>query len=70
VVGARLGISLVGTRNGIVGLWASANDTLARTTINPTVESCFLSCSTQSPTYTVGGPSFTLGLRLGYNWDL
>jgi hypothetical protein len=66
-VGARGAVSfLLGQRHRFVlGVWANAGDAVGTTVVHPVVTSCFLGCSTSTDTYTIGGFSWTIGLRVG-----
>jgi hypothetical protein len=49
----------------LLGWWLNVGSTLVHTTVNPTVQFCFLGCSTATETHDVGGWTFSTGLRLG-----
>jgi hypothetical protein len=66
-LGGRGGMSfLLGERHRFVlGVWTSAGEAIGTTVIHPVVNSCFLGCSSDTETYTIGGFSWTAGLRIG-----
>ena len=66
-LGGRASLSFLPGRGHhfLIGWWMGAGSTTGHTTVSPTVESCFLGCSIETQTHTVGGPSFATGLRLG-----
>jgi hypothetical protein len=49
----------------VLGVWASAGDAVGTTVVHPVVTTCLLGCSTETETYTIGGFSWTIGLRIG-----
>jgi hypothetical protein len=49
----------------LLGWWLNAGDAIGTTIINPSVQTCFLGCSTSERTYTIGGPSLSMGIRIG-----
>jgi hypothetical protein len=66
-LGGRAAISylLGNSHRFVLGAWVSAGDAIGTTVVHPVVSSCFLECSTNTETYTIGGPSWTIGLRIG-----
>jgi hypothetical protein len=51
---------------GILGGWFSFRDDLMRRTASPTVTTCLFGCSSERESWNVGGESFTLGIRVGF----
>jgi hypothetical protein len=50
----------------LIGWWVNAGEAIGQTSMHPVVEPCFPSCSfVAQTTYTFGGPSWSMGLRLG-----
>jgi hypothetical protein len=49
----------------LIGWWVNAGEAMRGTTLNPTVETCFLGCSVSQQTFTFGGESWSMGLRIG-----
>lgn len=66
-LGGRTSISLLigPSRRLALGWWLSAGSTTTRAAVNPTVETCFVSCGSSIETHTIGGPSHSTGLRFG-----
>jgi hypothetical protein len=66
-LGGRAGVSaLLGhSRRFLLGWWVSGGDDVGRVTIHPVIQSCFLMCSQTAETFTIGGPSWSTGLRIG-----
>ena len=66
-LGGRAGVSaLLGhSRRFVLGWWVSGGDDVGQVTIHPVIQSCFLMCSQTAETFTIGGPSWSTGLRIG-----
>jgi hypothetical protein len=66
-LGCRAGLSfLIGRPHVFVlGWWTIMGETLGHQTVQATTEGCFLGCVTTTQTYSIGGPSFMTGLRVG-----
>jgi hypothetical protein len=66
-VGGKASVSLrLGSAHRILlGWWVNAGDAVGRTTLYPVTETCFLGCSTNQETFTFGGSSWSMGLRVG-----
>lgn len=66
-VGGRASLSfLIGRKHRfLLGWWFNSGSTIGEKLVTSTVESCFFGCSINTDTHTVGGPSFTTGLRIG-----
>jgi hypothetical protein len=65
-LGGRVGLAfLVDERRTILfGWWFNGGSTVAHTKVHPILDSCS-GCSTTIETHTVGGGSFSTGLRIG-----
>jgi hypothetical protein len=66
-VGGRASLSfLMGrTRTFLLGWWFNSGSTIGEETATETVETCFFGCNISTETHSIGGPSFTTGLRIG-----
>ncbi len=66
-LGVRGGLSaLIGRSSRFVfGAWWQGGSSVGRKTVVVPVESCLFDCSTENRRITVGGPSWSLGLRFG-----
>jgi len=66
-LGVRGGLSFLlgGARRFLVGLLVNAGDAVGEEAIHPSIQSCFLGCTVESKSFTIGGPSWSMGLRLG-----
>ena len=66
-VGGRASLALLpgAAHLFLLGGWFTAGSTTAHSTVNSTVETCFISCGTTHQAHTVGGPSYAAGLRFG-----
>jgi len=62
-VGGRASLSfLLGRMHRfLLGMWFTSGSTIGQKTVTTTVETCFLGCSIDTDTHTVGGPSFATG---------
>jgi hypothetical protein len=66
-VGGRVGASfLLGrARRFLLGAWVNAGEAVGHVTVQSAVQTCFLGCSTENETFTFGGGSWSMGLRIG-----
>lgn len=66
-LGGRWGMSLLlgDPHQFLLGWWVNAGEATGQVTMHPVVQSCFLGCSTETETFTLGGPSWSMGLRIG-----
>ena len=53
------------SRRFLLGWWLNGGDAIGETTIHPWVSTCFLGCSQSQQTFTIGGPSWSMGIRIG-----
>jgi hypothetical protein len=53
------------SRRFLLGWWLNGGDALGETVVHPLVQTCFLGCDQSQQTYTIGGPSWSTGIRIG-----
>jgi hypothetical protein len=66
-LGGRAGASfLLGRAHRFVlGWWVNAGEAVGQVIVQSVVQSCLLGCSTENDTFTFGGTSWSMGLRIG-----
>jgi hypothetical protein len=66
-VGGRAGASFLLGRSHrfLLGWWVNAGEAVGQVTVQSAVQTCLLGCSTESETFTFGGGSWSMGLRIG-----
>ena len=66
-LGGKVGISFLpgSAHRFLLGWWVNAGEAVGQRTMYPLVKSCVFGCSVTEETFTFGGASWSMGLRLG-----